>query len=457
MLFHSQPFLVVFLPIVLVGQWILSGRRDAREWFLILASLVFYGWWDVRFLPLLAGSVAVNWALGAARLWLGARWLLPVGIAADLALLVYFKYWDFLGGALADGLGLPFAPVHATLPLGISFFTFQQISYLMDLRSGRAPLYRFRSYLLYATVFPHLIAGPIVRHNELIGQFESPPAAPERLRMAGRGVTLLVAGLIKKVALADPFAHIADPVFAAAAAGTVATADAWTGLLAYTFQIYFDFSGYTDMAIGLGLMLGMTFPPNFDAPYRATSLREFWRRWHMTLSRFLRDYLYIPLGGSRHGAVRQGAALLATMSLCGLWHGAGWTFVAWGAVHGAGLVANALWRRAGLSLPPLAGWAATLAFVSLAWVLFRSPDLATASALYASLAGVGGAAVTYDASAVLFVAAAAVALLLPTSQRVVEQWIRPWPWLAVAQAVALVALLLEVGKDRAADFIYFQF
>ena len=261
------------------------------------------------------------------------------------------------------------------LPIGISFFTFHNIIYLADLHAGRAPRYSLRDYGLYIALFPQILAGPLVRYYEIVPQFRLSPLREGWEARCVQGIALFLMGLGKKVLLADALASLADPVFAASGEPALAMGEAWTAALAFPLQIYFDFSGYSDMAIGLGLMLGFGLPVNFNAPYRADGLREFWRRWHMTLSRFLRDYLYIPLGGNRHGLVLQVAALLVTMTLGGLWHGAGWSFVAWGALHGLGLASGVMWRRWLPPIPRPVGWAMLMAFLLVSWVFFRAPSL----------------------------------------------------------------------------------
>ncbi|MHA1113855.1 MAG: MBOAT family O-acyltransferase, partial [Alphaproteobacteria bacterium] len=377
MLFHSQFFLLVFLPLCVGGYYVVARSRAGRGWWLIAASLLFYGYWDLRLLPLLVGSVCVNW-LFARFLGLSRRkTTLLAGVALNLAVLGLFKYADFFGGSLTALTGATYRPWGIVLPLGISFFTFQQISYLVDLRKGTAPVYGFRDYALYVSFFPQLIAGPIVRHGELIFQFEADPRRAGLDERVLRGLGLLAIGLGKKLFIADGLARIATPLFDGAADGRLLTfAEGWVAAAAYTFQLYFDFSGYSDMAIGLALMFGFVLPFNFNAPYKSASIREFWRRWHMTLSRFLRDYLYIALGGNRRGRGLQMAFLMATMLLGGLWHGAGWTFVAWGGLHGLGLMVNHVWSRAGLRMPALSGWVLTFLFVMVGWVLFRAESFA---------------------------------------------------------------------------------
>ncbi len=454
MLFNSLAFLLGFLPVALglhglVLRLYPARRREA----LLLLSFVFYGWWDPRFVPLLGLSIGANWCVARAHRATGARWLIPLAIAGNLATLGLFKYLDFLAGLVAWIPGLEIGPVGLALPLGISFFTFHHCMYLADLRAGRAPAFGLRDYALYIAFFPQVLAGPLVRWREVMHQFaETAPVAPAAF---GRGLILLGLGLSKKVFLGDPLAVLVNPVFdLASAGGTVTVAQAWQAALGFTFQIYFDFSGYTDMALGLGLMLGVVLPPNFDVPYRATSLQDFWRRWHMTLSRFLRDYLYVPLGGNRHGPRRQVLALLATMTLGGLWHGAGFTFVAWGLAHGLGLGLGLVWRRAGFVLPAAVGWLLTFAFVVATWVLFRAPDLSTALRLGEALAG--GAPLGTGFSWRTLAPAAAIACLGPTAL-VIAGRVRPRPSVAVGLSLLFVVLLLRLGEDANYAFIYFQF
>jgi len=295
----------------------------------------------------------------------------------------------------------------------------------------------------------------LVRWSEVMHQFEMRAFGPGWQEGFGQGLLLLTLGLAKKSVFGDGLAGYANPIFALAAQGTPLTVmQAWEGVLAFTFQIYFDFSGYTDMALGVALMFAIRLPQNFDVPYRATSLADFWRRWHMTLSRFLRDYLYIPLGGNRHGLARQLVALLATMALGGLWHGAALTFVAWGLAHGLGLGAGVLWRRMGLSLPGAVGWALTFLFVVIAWVLFRAPSFEVAGRLYAIMAGAAplGSALKWR----LLLPAALFAMLGPTAHHIASE-ARPSRGLALALALGLVLLLLKLGDEQNYEFIYFRF
>jgi D-alanyl-lipoteichoic acid acyltransferase DltB (MBOAT superfamily) len=326
--------------------------------------------------------------------------LLAAGITANLAVLGYYKYANFFVANLNAALGAGWVLEKVILPLAISFFTFQQIAYLVDCARGLAREGSFPTYTLFVSFFPHLIAGPIVHHQEMMPQFARPEVTRLRWDNLALGATQFTFGLAKKVLLADPLGTQAVPVFQAAARGeALPCAAAWLGVLAYTLQIYFDFSGYTDMALGLGRLFNIVLPQNFNSPYQAVNLVEFWRRWHMTLSRFLRDYLYIPLGGNRHGRLRRHVNLMITMFLGGLWHGAGWTFVLWGVVHGVGLVINHAWleakpRLAGLALVPGAvrvATARTLTFAAVvaAWVLFRSENFHAALRMYAALGHAG--------------------------------------------------------------------
>ncbi len=461
MLFNSQAFLLVFLPVTLAGYYLFAKHRAQREWFLICASLFFYGYWDYRLLPLLIFSICANWLFAKSIRAHGRKGVFAAGIGLNLLLIGVFKYADFFASSLAWLFGEQHTPWNIILPLGISFFTFQQISYLADRYKGEAPEYGFREYALYVSFFPQLIAGPIVRHNELIYQLDAPPDRPGMHERLSRGATLLAIGLVKKVLIADTAARISDPLFASAATASLSLVDAWVAALAFTFQIYFDFSGYSDMAIGLALMFGLRLPFNFNVPYRATTIREFWRRWHMTLSHFLRDYLYIPLGGGRHGLKRQSIALTVTMFLGGLWHGAGWTFVAWGLMHGFGLAAHAWWSRLSkLRMPAPVAWAVTMLFVITGWVLFRAESFGEAMSVMESMFGFNGfslEAAEYGGPAYILLVGAAVALIGPSSQDVALERRYDTPWAAFATASALVVCAILVGSGDHAEFIYFQF
>jgi len=409
MLFNSYPFLFVFLPLTLAGFFLVAraGHAWAAAW-LAAASFVFYGWWNPVYVVLLAASMMFNFVVGLAIVReAGSRRagrLLAIGVAADLVLLGYFKYADFFVSNL-DYLGAALPLPHIVLPLGISFFTFTQIAFLADAYQGKAAEYRFTHYCLFVTYFPHLIAGPVLHHREMMPQFGEAATYRVNWESLAVGFTILAIGLFKKTVLADGIAEYARPVFDAPARGAVLGAvDAWGGALAYAFQLYFDFSGYSDMAIGLSRLFGVRLPLNFNSPYRAASIIDFWRRWHMTLSRFLRDYLYFPLGGNRRGTARRYLNVMVTMLLGGLWHGASWTFVAWGGLHGLYLLVNHAWRelrvRLGSTRP--AGRAAKTAAVFVtflatvvAWVVFRADTIEHAWAILQAMAGANGVTLPY--------------------------------------------------------------
>ncbi|HHH38949.1 MAG TPA: MBOAT family protein [Sedimenticola sp.] len=354
MLFNSYSFIFFFLPTALVVFYLIGGRghhRVAIAW-LVAASLFFYGWWNPAYLGLILFSMLFNYAVGVSlgqereRTIDRRRLILALGIGINLLLLGYFKYANFFVDSVNAVFDTGYQLQKIVLPLAISFFTFQQIAYLVDAYRGLTREYNFLHYCLFVTFFPQLIAGPIVHHGEMLPQFARKKTYhPDALNLA-IGITIFSIGLFKKVVIADNVAGAASPVFAAAEnRAAIDFFTAWTGAFAYTFQLYFDFSGYSDMAIGLGRMFGIRLPVNFNSPYQATSIIDFWRRWHITLSRFLRDYLYIPLGGSHRGTLRRYLNLFVTMLLGGLWHGAGWTFVIWGGLHGLYLMVNNLWRR----------------------------------------------------------------------------------------------------------------
>jgi alginate O-acetyltransferase complex protein AlgI len=391
-LFNSRLFILVFLPVVLAGFFAFSrlGRRATLGW-LCLSSLFFYAWWKPLLLLLLLFSIGANFYLGGAiagsshsRLWLRA------GVTFNLCLLGFFKYAGFL--AVFAGANAPFGGVY--LPLGISFFTFQQIMYLVDIGAGDIQPAPFLDYACFISFFPHLIAGPIVRPKHILPQFALlQPFAGWQGRLAW-GAEIFLLGLAKKLVMADGLARFADPGFAAAARlDPISLIEAWVALLAYALQIYFDFSGYSDMAIGLAKMFGINFPVNFNSPYKARNISEFWRRWNITLSGFLREYLYIPLGGNRHGEARRILNLLITMLLGGLWHGAAWRFILWGGLHGVYLVIHGWSERLKLRLPVVLSWALTLFCVLMAWVPFRSAGFAPAVDFYRGLFGFNGVAV----------------------------------------------------------------
>jgi D-alanyl-lipoteichoic acid acyltransferase DltB (MBOAT superfamily) len=495
-LFSSYIFVLVFLPVTWLGYRLIAERTASRigvTLWLLAASLVFYGYWDWRFVPLLLASIAANWLIGrcidgsrgrVARLWLTA------GIGLDLALLGFFKYANFFAATVETITDTTLGWPAVLLPVGISFFTFQQIAYLVDIYRRETVERDPWRYALFVTFFPQLIAGPIVHHREMMPQIGRQPASRQVPDLT-LGIVIFAIGLAKKVIIADGIGALADPMFDAAAVGAVpGMGEAWAGAFAYGFQIYFDFSGYADMAVGLGRMFGIALPVNFAAPYRATSIIDFWQRWHITLSRFLRDYLYIPMGGSRRGEWRRYRNIFVTMALGGIWHGAGWTFLLWGVLHGLFITANHAWRQCwpAIAPPPALGRAVTFLLVTIAWVPFRAADLGATLTIYAAMAGLGPAMAPtawplHSPVEVWLYLTALLAFvwLLPTSTEIMAPWVQPLatpgyptlvplegssglfgglrfrPTAGWAMAIALLLATCLIGMDDDNAFIYFQF
>ncbi len=497
MLFNSYQFIFAFLPITL-ALFFLLGRFAARDMaigFLAFASVFFYAWWNWVYILLILAEVVFSFVIGRQleRTDINdrqRRMILTGAIVVILVVLGYFKYTNFFLGVISDLGGTQLGPWAIILPLGISFHTFQQIAYLVDAYRRSARHYRLIDFCLFVTFFPQLIAGPIVHHNEAIPQIHRPGFLHPRSINLLVGISLFGLGLFKKTVIADTLAQIANPVFIAAHSGADLTlVEAWMGTLAYSLQLYFDFSGYSDMAIGLARMFNIRFPANFHSPYKAVSIADFWRRWHMTLSRFLRDYLYIPMGGNRRGPARQMLNLFVTMLLGGLWHGAGWTFIIWGALHGVFLAVHRLWsgfaQDRGFTIPRWLGWLVTMLCVMTAWVYFRSPDIATAHSILASLIGGNGFGLkTPNLSALplegwpIILLAGLVATLAPNSAEIFRryaptlklvtlakrqlgrfeshlEWRPVTGWALVAGLVATAGAVAILGWQS--EFLYFQF
>jgi alginate O-acetyltransferase complex protein AlgI len=487
MLFSSWNFLVYFLPITLGVFYFLPARwRTGRKLWLIAASFVFYGYWKIDYVPLLMFSILANFGFAEWILRAGtrAKVVLTLGVALNLLLLGYFKYTNFAVQVLGDVTHRGLGRFDIILPLAISFFTFTQISYLVDVSRDRSLHYRFIDYCLFVVLFPHLIAGPIVRHWEIIPQFVGRELRSNHDNFA-IGITLFLLGLFKKC-LADYVAPYADTVYNGAAHGlAVSTAEAWLGTLAFALQIYFDFSSYSDMAIGLARMFGVKFPSNFDSPYRAASIIAFWERWHRTLTRFLREYVYFTLGGNRRGHARQIVNIMTTMLLSGLWHGAGWTYILWGALHGGLIVLNHEWRRLAEHMRwTLTHWTyraggvlACFLAVTLAWTLFRAANLHVAGDLLVRMAGFPAAHATEVKIAHLRAAFGTIALLLglcwffPNTQQLLEKYDpilepitrRPWFHLQLGLGLGVVLgfgfylVLRNSFVVEPSPFIYFNF
>ena len=471
MVFSSHLFVYYFLPAALAGYYALPQR--ARHLWLSLASYGFYGWANPAFMGLMLLSTAIDFVCGRRlgalprddegrrRLWLG------ISLASNLSLLGFFKYFNFAVDsyvALLAAVGLehwqPELGLRVALPLGISFYTFQSMSYTFDIYRGRTrPLDNVVDFACYVSLFPQLVAGPIIRFSEVADQLRG---RTHTLQKFARGVAFFSLGMAKKVLLANPCGFVADAAFEA---GALRSLDAWTGVLAYAFQIYFDFSGYSDMAIGLGLMLGFVFPKNFNSPYQAESLTDFWRRWHISLSTWLRDYLYLPLGGSRKGPRRTYVNLAVVMLLGGLWHGAAWNFVVWGGLHGVWLAAErALGKRSPYGgLPRPVRVALTFLGVLVTWVFFRAPDLPSAGRYLAAMAGVGelppaaalvGGIVHTPYSLLCLALAAVVTWACPQTW----DWTRRLTWPRGLTALGLLGLaLLAMATQGYNPFIYFIF
>ena len=393
-----------------------------------LASLFFYGWDDpVRLTAIIVSSIVFNYIVGRTLIAHQSKLLLALGVAGNLLLLGYFKYANFLVETFAGLTGVPIPSLHVELPIGISFYTFTQIAFLVDAYRRAASEYHPIRYGVFVTFFPHLIAGPIIHHKEIMPQFDDPRVYRFQPDSFQFGPFWFAIGLFKKAVFADGISAYVNPVFDAVAHGkSIGLADAWLATVAYGLQLYFDFSGYSDMAIGLALMIGIHFPLNFNSPYKAQSLIDFWRRWNMTLSRFLRDYLYIPLGGNRRGVPRRYVNLLVTMFLGGLWHGASWNFAFWGLIHGVGLTINHAWQslaeRTGVQLPGMIASVLTLAVVLLAWVPFRADTLTHTLSMWQTMFGgqeLGNAVVVPVTPSLLWIGLlSAIALLAPNSQQI---------------------------------------
>ncbi|HUY20553.1 MAG TPA: MBOAT family O-acyltransferase [Candidatus Binataceae bacterium] len=473
-LFNSYAFTFGFMPIALIvfGLLARSGHLRATAAFTIVASLFFYGWWNWHYLFLFGFSVGFNylWSLllrpaTAAEAAAGARSprirrvLFGIGVAVNLALLGYFKYRNFLVSSAGVILGTHWILPPLVLPLAVSFFTFEQITYLSAALGGEPGTGDFISYGMFIAFFPHLIAGPIVRYNQIYPQFNRDTRFALTAANLSDGLMIFAIGLFKKVIIADTFRNIVDPLFAHP--GPIAFGDAWGAALGFALQIYFDFSGYTDMAIGLARMFGVVFPENFDSPYKARDLVHFWRTWHMTLSFFLRDYLYIPLGGNRRGVLRHYINLMITMVLGGLWHGANWTFVMWGTLHGLGLALNHARRKAAWKLPDAAAWALTFVFVTIAWVFFRAESFREAAFFLRGMAGLAGSAGLVHRYSIGFheferiAIALGIVLFCPNRQAIMNfNWRNDYLY-AGAFAILMAAATMTMANPP--PFIYFQF
>lgn len=486
MLFNSYIYLFAFLPVSIIGYFWLN--RHLSSWYgrfwLVLCSLFFYSWWNVKYLPLILGSILVNYAVGERLVrhpeehFISRKQILTAGVVFNVLLLGFFKYTDFFITNINLALGADFALPGIILPLGISFFTFTQIAYLVDAYRAQASEYSKVNYFLFVSYFPHLLAGPILHHKEMMPQFQSDENKTVNYRNMATGLFLLVIGLFEKVIIADAFAVWAIHGFDSAASLNVI--EAWVSSLSYTFQLYFDFSGYTDMAIGAALMFNIKLPINFNSPYKALDIQDFWRRWHMTLSRFLREYVYIPLGGNRGTEWFVYRNLMLTFLIGGFWHGAGWNFIFWGFLHGLALVAHRFWSKKGFSMPSWLAWFLTFNYVNIAWIFFRAHTWSDAMKVLTGMFGVNGlllpagfqgslaflqkAGVQFGAlntqfvsiyQALLAIGGAVLVVLLVKNPIEFKESFQPgWKSALIISGMAVWAIL---SLNKVTEFLYFNF
>jgi len=473
MLFSSFEFIFIFLPLSFFIYFFLLQKRliTGAKGFLVFVSLFFYSWWNAAYLPIILTSMLFNYIIGNSlnenfkKVRIHKSSLLTFGIIANLSLLGYFKYTDFF----LENLNLLFdgsvSLLHLALPLAISFFTFQQIAYLVDSYRGETSEYDFLNYSLFVTFFPQLIAGPIVHHAEMMPQFSSKWNLVKNYKNIATGLFIFSIGLFKKVVIADSFSVWATTGFDNASVLTFF--EAWATSLSYTFQLYFDFSGYTDMAIGAALLFNIKLPINFNSPYKALDIQDFWRRWHITLSRFLRDYIYIPLGGNRKGNFRTYTNLMGTFILGGIWHGAGWTFVFWGFLHGIALVMHRFWKKLGFTMPKLLAWFITFNFINIAWVFFRAKEWDDAIKVISGMLNYNSYVLTYEKYLfeIFFIIIGFVVVLffknamelikfLPTKGKL---YFKPTLQFSIFASLAFVISLYFILTTENSEFLYFNF
>ncbi len=461
MLFNSFEFIFLFLPIVAVIYFTLNRYRMtvASRCFLLSASLFFYSWWNIAYLPLLLMSMAFNYSLGTAlcnaAVRINKKALLIFGISANLAALGYYKYTDFLITNVNTVLHTEVAPLNLALPLAISFFTFQQIAYLVDSYKRETHEYNFMNYAVFVSFFPQLIAGPIVHHKEMMPQFSMPRNLALNYNHILIGLFLFALGLTKKIVIADSFAIWANYGFNEAE--SLSTIDAWITSLSYSFQLYFDFSGYCDMAMGAALIFNIKLPFNFNSPYKALNIQQFWRQWHITLSRFLRDYIYVPLGGNRNGRNSTSINIIITFALGGLWHGAGWGFLIWGLMHGLALSILHYWSLLNIRMHKALAWFITFNFVNIGWIFFRAEDVDRAmkilKSMFAPLPNLYSLnLVALSAIAIAFV----IVLALPNTNKIRDKKSISWFEILLVSSLFFLAITTFIVR-RSSEFLYFQF
>lgn len=467
MLFNSYEFIFLFLPIsFFIYFYLLHSRLIlAAKAFLVFSSLFFYSWWNILYLPLILSSMLFNYTLGnilsstLKKIQFSKKSILFFGVSMNIALLAYFKYSDFLIANFNQIAETSIPLLDIVLPLAISFFTFQQIAYLVDSYKGQTQEYDFLNYALFVTFFPQLIAGPIVHHKEMMPQFENKFNLIKNYKNISLGIFLFSIGLFKKVVIADQFSLWATSGFNVA--GSLNAAQAWLTSLSYTFQLYFDFSGYTDMAIGIALLFNIKLPKNFNSPYKSINIQEFWRRWHITLSKFLRDYIYIPLGGNRQGEQRVYFNLLVTFLIGGIWHGAGWNFIFWGLLHGGALVVHRIYSKFDYRMPKIVAWLLTFNFINIAWIFFRAKDLNDAFAIIQSmfsplscLNALHLEQINANSGIFIWLAAAFIIIFLKNSSEIAHKF-RPNLFYFF---FTLLLFITAYGKlNEISEFLYFNF
>ncbi len=460
MLFNSYEFLFVFLPIVVLVYYLLNIFRNdtIKKFWLVAASLFFYSWWNIYYLPIILFSLIFNYFYSLPLSKRGEskkRTYLIIGIVVNVLLLGYYKYLDFALYNINMLWDTDFAYRNLELPIGISFFTFQQIAFLVDSRQGKVQERSFLNYAMFVTFFPQLIAGPIVHHKEMMPQFALRMKNKIDYDAFAKGLFIFFTGLFKKVIIADTFAEWATQGFDTYA--VLNMQEAWLTSLSYTFQLYFDFSGYTDMAIGLALLFSIKLPFNFNSPYKALDIQDFWRRWHMTLSRFLRDYIYIPLGGNRNTEARTLTNLFLTFLIGGIWHGAGWTFVFWGVLHGVAVVVHRIWKNSNRQMNKILAWFLTFNFVNIAWIFFRATSWGDAmkviTAMFSFQFGNKHFSISTEMG-VWLVAAFLVIFYMKNSNTLQDRFLASKKNLLLLLAMASIAIL---QLNKISEFIYFGF
>lgn len=489
MLFNSFEFIFLFLPLTLLVYFVLLRRRltiAAKSW-LLFASLFFYSWWDVRYLPLILISIFFNYTIGGMMVEFDNKQSMPVsrktifvtGLTLNILLLCWFKYMDFFIGNVNGLMGTHLHFLKIVLPLGISFFTITQIAFLVDAYEGLVEERNPLNYALFVTFFPHLLAGPILHHSDMMPQFDRLRNKVVNWENLYLGLILFFLGLFKKVVIADTFSAWASAGFDGSQPLTLVPA--WLTSLSYTFQLYFDFSGYSDMALGVGWMFNIALPVNFNSPYKATGMIDFWKRWHITLTNFVTTYLYTPIlrAFGRITFTNSLAAIFLAMLISGFWHGAGWSFIIWGGMHGFGLVVNHVWKKRKLHMPSFLGWVITFNFVNLSFVFFRAKSLDVALRVLQGMAGMNGVmlhrslakfkilanmGITFggwldaikgnDQTWIMVLCALLIAVFCKNSMEIVS-CVRPaWSWFALLLVVAFWSLL---DMSKVSEFLYFQF